>query len=179
MTRAEYIKRYKIYAIISDVLYNVPASVTIAQGILESGNGNSSLTVGGKNHFGIKGSGNFYATTEYFDGVETPVNASFREYKSSIGSFIDHAKEINENETWRAGARSRNYITFANALQQGGYATAPNYASTLINIIQANNLQRLDKYGENRIAIFISVIIIIAFIVYVIHNIFNIKHNGK
>lgn len=122
------------------------ASVTIAQAVLESGDGNSTLTQRANNLFGIKGSYNgqsaTFATQEYVNGGYVTVNAAFRSYPSWSASIADHSALLSNSRYNLSGVTD--YREACNTLQNKGYATAPNYASTLISLIEQNNLAKYD-----------------------------------
>lgn len=136
--------------------YKVPASVTIAQAILESGWGRSRLAVNDKNYFGIKCSGSRYGTiaigchaypTSEWDGRRyKKVTASFRVYKSITGSFRDHGAFLRYNSRYGPAFRySRAPERFAQAIAAAGYATSPTYAASLIRLMRQYNLYQYDR----------------------------------
>jgi|GEM_PF-1530691 murein L,D-transpeptidase YcbB/YkuD len=128
--------------------YGICASLTIAQAILESGWGSSAP---GNNLFGIKwtaGCGyarQVRATKEYINGRWESIDAEFRVYASLSDSVYDHACFLVNNSRYHNLLGVTNYITACNLIKQDGYATDPNYPSQLIEIIQANNLERFDN----------------------------------
>lgn len=140
-------------AIKSQKATGVPASVTIAQAIVESGWGKSGLATKANNFFGIKGRGPAGSvamrTREVFNGRSTYVNASFRAYNSPAQSFIDHGKFLTDNKRY-AGAfkHTDNPKAFAAAIQKAGYATDPNYAKTLGGVIDKYGLGRFDAIAR-------------------------------
>jgi flagellum-specific peptidoglycan hydrolase FlgJ len=124
----------------------VLASITIAQAALESAWGKSAP---GNNLFGIKGSGTTQETKEFINGGWVTINAGFRSYKDWLGSITDHSKFLLENPRYRnAGffdrCSVRDYVGAGKALQAAGYATDPQYATKLIEIIEINNLNKYD-----------------------------------
>jgi hypothetical protein len=128
---------------------NVPASVSIAQAILESGWGSSKLATQANNLFGIKGTGNCGSVTmptkEIINGEEVIVNAVFRKYCSFGDSIVDHGYFFLENPRYQnAMKNSGNADEFARQIQRAGYATDPNYAQKLINLINQYSLRRWD-----------------------------------
>jgi flagellum-specific peptidoglycan hydrolase FlgJ len=128
--------------------YGVPASVTIAQAILESGWGKSGLTQKAHNLFGIKGTGPAGSVTvptqEYVHGKWITIDAAFRAYHSNAESLADHAKLLGTSGYYtHAMSVKRDPNAFANALT-GVYATAPNYGKTLISIMKQYDLYRFD-----------------------------------
>ena len=146
---------------IEEVKRNIPSntkilpSVIVAQAILESARGTSELARKANNLFGIKGNynGQSYTvkTKEYLNGKWTTVNAAFKKYPSYRESIIDHGNFFTSTP-WRAQnyqrvLNAKDYKTQAKALQACGYATDPQYANKLINLIETNNLSSLD--GSN------------------------------
>ncbi|MEW9702811.1 glucosaminidase domain-containing protein [Paenibacillus sp. SI8] len=138
-------------AAIEDMLNTgVLASITIAQACLESAWGQSAP---GNNLFGIKGSGTTQATEEFINGQWITINAGFRAYQNWYGSIQDHSQFLCENGRYgRAGffdhCAARDYAGAAKALQTAGYATDPQYASKLIQIIESNGLQKIDQEAD-------------------------------
>lgn len=129
----------------------VLASITIAQGALESAWGSSAP---GNNLFGIKGNGQEIATKEYINGHFITIVDGFRTYDSWEGSIIDHSNFLMENARYsKAGfftcCAVFDYIGSARALQIAGYATDPEYASKLIQIIQKYGLDKYDILEED------------------------------
>lgn len=126
--------------------YKIFASVTIAQAVLESGWGQFAR---GNNLFGIKWSeGCGYPsqnlpTKEVINGVFQNVNALFRAYSNYAASILDHAKLLTTSR-YVAVVNAKDYKEACQALQNCGYATDPNYAKLLIQIIEQNNLQQYD-----------------------------------
>lgn len=128
--------------------YKVLPSVTVAQAIVESGWGRSGLATRAHNLFGIKGSYNGHSvvmrTREVYNGRSVYVNANFRAYANNSESVTDHGRFLNVNRRYSNLLGDTNYASVARKLRQDGYATAPNYASTLIRFIQTYNLNQLD-----------------------------------
>lgn len=128
--------------------YGVLPSVTVAQAILESGWGSSSLSTQAHNLFGIKGSYNGHSVTmrtrEVYGGRSVYVNAAFRAYANNSESVEDHGNFLYSNRRYRNLLGDRNYASVANKLHADGYATDPNYASALINLVRTYGLDRLD-----------------------------------
>jgi flagellum-specific peptidoglycan hydrolase FlgJ len=128
--------------------YGVPAAVTIAQAIDESGWGRSQLAAQDNNLFGIKGAGPagsvLRPTQEYENGQFVTVNAQFRAYRNVLQSITDHGLLLATGSSYRqAMADRRSPDAFANALT-GVYATDPNYGTSLITIMRQYNLYRFD-----------------------------------
>lgn len=127
---------------------NLLPSVTIAQAILESGWGKSTLAVKGNNLFGIKGAynGNYVImqTSEYINGKWIKVNAKFRKYPSIYDSLKDHDNLMN-NSRYKKVRDNKDYVSQSKNLQLCGYATDPNYSNLLIQLIKENNLTKYDN----------------------------------
>lgn len=128
--------------------YQILPSVTVAQAILESGWGNSTLTTRAHNLFGIKGSYNGHYVTmptgEYFGGRYVTINDNFRAYPNNSASIEDHGRFLTVNSRYSNLRGDTNYISVTNKLRADGYATAPNYATALQNLIRTYNLTQLD-----------------------------------
>lgn len=123
------------------------ASITIAQAILESDWGRSDLAIEANNLFGIKGSYNQQTTVmptdEVINGERITVNDSFKKYNTIQESLVDHLEFI-KGSSYESIKTSKNYKEAAIALQNGGYATDPNYAEKLIELIEEFQLDRYD-----------------------------------
>jgi len=127
------------------------ASITLAQAMLESGTGSSGLTSKANNLFGIKaynwtGKTVQMITKENVQGIEVYVLAPFRAYDNWNESIQDHADFLMQNSTYTENGvfTSKTYVEQAQALQNAGYATDPNYANTLIILIKQYNLDKYD-----------------------------------
>ena len=147
-----FIDTYARAAIESQKKTGVPASVTMAQAILESGWGKSGLTRDANNFFGMKGSGPAGSVTvrtrEVVNGHSIYINAAFRKYHNAQESFADHGNLLKNASRYRpAFAYKNNPEQFAREIQKSGYATDPHYASTLISIMRQYHLARFDKVG--------------------------------
>lgn len=127
----------------------VPASLTIAQAILESNYGKSGLSVHNKNLFGIKGKGESYPTKEFVNGQWITVMANFRSYETFEGSIKDHNEMLKRMKRYRAVIGEREWRKACQAVAAAGYATDPNYANKLIAIIQANELWKYDDWEDD------------------------------
>ena len=128
-----YINQYKDVAIEGMLKYGIPASITLAQGLLESSAGRSDLVIQGNNHFGIKCHG-WTGRTIYHD--DDARGECFRAYKNALESYEDHCKFLRERPRYRS---------WAYGLTRAGYATNPSYAQQLINIIELYKLYEFDK----------------------------------
>lgn len=145
LTRTEYIEKYAETAVREMKATGIPASITLAQGCLESGNGNSTLATKANNHFGIKCHKNWKGKTIRHDDDEK--NECFRSYRSADESFRDHSDFLRYSDRYAAlfNLEMTDYKGWAYGLQKAGYATARTYAESLIRIIEENELYRYDK----------------------------------
>jgi LysM repeat protein len=144
-TPADYIDKYKDDAVREMQMYKVPASITLAQGMLESDNGNSALAVYANNHFGIKCHTDWTGDTYTADDDEH--NECFRKYPSVYESFVDHSKFLKNRDRYAAlfNLKITDYKGWAKGLKAAGYATDPRYAERLIDIIERYKLFAYDK----------------------------------
>ena len=140
----EYIDQYKDLAIEEMLRYNIPASITLAQGIFESGAGRSELSVKGNNHFGIKCHG--WAGRSVYHDDDTR-NECFRAYDNVLQSYEDHSKFLRYNVRYNSlfTLQRTDYRGWAQGLKACGYATNPRYADKLIELIELYKLYELDK----------------------------------
>lgn len=140
----DYINQYKYFAIEEMLKYNIPASITLAQGILESGAGQSDLARKGNNHFGIK-CHDWNGRTTYHD--DDTKNECFRAYNSVLESYEDHSNFLRSKPRYASlfNLDRTDYKGWAFGLKEAGYATNPQYAYSLINIIEAYELQQYDR----------------------------------
>ena len=145
ITRAQYIDKYGKIAVREMNRVGIPASITLAQGILESGDGNSTLARKANNHFGIKCHKDWKGESMYRD--DDRPNECFRSYKDADQSFVDHSEFLctHQRYAFLFEYGTTDYQKWAKGLKQAGYATSPTYADRLIQIIEQNNLQRFDK----------------------------------
>ena len=136
-----YIDTYKQIALDQEHQYGIPASITLAQGILESGAGKSGLTRNSNNHFGIKALGGWTGQV-YHAWDDEPQKSRFRVYASAAESFRDHSLFLKNNGRYRSlfSKSVYDYRGWAIGLQKAGYATATNYASALIGFIDTYRL---------------------------------------
>lgn len=143
-SREQYIEKYSEEAINQMVQYNIPASITLAQGILESNNGNSALAKYGNNHFGIK-CHNWEGEGIYQD--DDLKNECFRKYPSALESFRDHSLFLNNRNRYAFlfNLKLEDYKGWAKGLKKAGYATNPKYAYILIALIEKHELDQFDK----------------------------------
>ena len=145
MTRAQYIEKYADIAVREMKATGIPASITLAQGCLESGNGNSTLATKGNNHFGIKCHNNWKGKTIRHD--DETKNECFRSYPNADESFRDHSDFLRYRDRYAFlfDLEPTDYKGWAYGLQKAGYATAKTYATSLIQIIEENQLYRYDQ----------------------------------
>ena len=141
----DYIEKYKNIAMCEMVKNKIPASITLAQGILESGNGTSRLATVGNNHFGIKCHNDWTGKTMRQD--DDAPKECFRVYKTAEESFDDHSKFLRNNTRYAAlfDLKITDYKAWAKGLKKAGYATLPTYATVLINLIETYDLQKYDQ----------------------------------
>ncbi len=153
ISRGEYIERYKGEAIIQMKKYNIPASITLAQAILESADGNSELAKKSNNHFGIKCHSNWEGEKVFHDDDE--LDECFRAYKNVEESFEDHSKFLlKERYSDLFKLNIDDYKSWAKGLKKAGYATNPAYAKHLIKIIEDNNLSQFDNEIDSEKSIY-------------------------
>lgn len=140
----QYIDQYKDIAIEQMKKWKIPASITLAQGLFESGAGQSRLAVEGNNHFGIKCNG-WEGRKIYED--DDARNECFRAYKSVFESYEDHSKFLASGRRYASlfQLNQTDYRGWAKGLKAAGYATNPQYANKLIEIIQLYKLYEYDK----------------------------------
>lgn len=145
MTKEEYIKLYRDIAIEEMNMFGIPASITLAQGVLESTHGNSSLATDANNHFGIKCHKEWTGETYHMDDDDK--NECFRKYATPEESYKDHSLFLTSREryTFLFGIAVTDYKSWAYGLKKAGYATNPNYPELLIKIIEDFKLYELDN----------------------------------
>lgn len=151
ITTEEYINTYKHIAIKKQKEYKIPASITLAQGILESGSGNSKLATKANNHFGIKCHKGWTGKTIRVD--DDAKNECFRKYKKAEDSFRDHSLFLTQRGRYSFlfDYKTTDYKKWATGLKKAGYATNPKYPQLLIKIIEKYNLDQYDKnQGKNQ-----------------------------
>jgi LysM repeat protein len=139
-----YIRQYGNLAVRQQKKYHIPASITLAQGILESGAGQSELARKSNNHFGIKCHSDWKGEKVYHD--DDSRNECFRKYKNVEDSYEDHALFLTERSRYADlfKLNVRNYQDWARGLQKSGYATDQAYANRLIKLIEDYELSRFD-----------------------------------
>lgn len=145
---AEYIKKYSHLAIKEMNQYGIPASITIAQGLLESGYGKSRLATSANNHFGIKCKSTWTGDKIYHDDDEA--QECFRVYACVEDSYNDHSVFLKSNQRYAFlfDFGVADCESWAHGLKKSGYATNPRYAYLLLDIIERYDLTQLDKGYE-------------------------------
>ena len=151
MTREEYIDRYKSIAVAHMERYGIPASITMAQGILESDCGNSLLSLKSNNHFGIKCKRGWTGEKVFHD--DDAKGECFRSYPSVEASYEDHAAFLDSQPRYDSlfAYSSDDYRSWARGLKAAGYATAPDYAQRLVRVIEESQLFLLDRPDGERL----------------------------
>lgn len=143
-----YIKQYAAIAVAKMNKFGIPASITLAQGILESGSGKSMLATTGNNHFGIK-CGDWKGARMYKD--DDKPHECFRKYAKAEQSFHDHAIFLQRKRYANLfRLKPTDYKGWAHGLKKAGYATLPTYANRLINIIEIYNLDQYDRKNSQQ-----------------------------
>jgi len=144
-TTVEYIDNFSAIAVAQMREHKIPASITIAQGILESNSGNSGLTKKSNNHFGIKCHKNWNGGRTYYD--DDAKGECFRVYKDPKNSYNDHSRFLTDRKRYANLFKldQADYIGWANGLSKAGYATDKRYPQKLINIIRKYELYKYDE----------------------------------
>lgn len=142
-SRQQYIDQYAEYAMEQMRRYGIPASVTLAQGIIESANGKSTLAETANNHFGVKGTFN----GAYVVANDDKLNEKFKKYDNVGQSYEDHSKVLmaSRYQKYVSSLSPDDYKGWAAGIKKGGYATDSNYVSTIVGVIEGNNLQKYDQ----------------------------------
>ena len=142
-SRQQYIDQYAEYAMEQMRRYGIPASVTLAQGIIESANGKSTLAETANNHFGVKGTFN----GAYVVANDDKPNEKFKKYDNVGQSYEDHSKVLmaSRYQKFVSSLSPDDYKGWAAGIKKGGYATDSNYVSTIVGVIEGNNLQKYDQ----------------------------------
>ena len=143
--RKEYITSYSNIAIAQMKKHKIPASITLAQGILESGSGNSYLARSSNNHFGIKCGSQWKGKISYHD--DDKENECFRAYSVVKDSYLDHSVFLTSNQRYAFlfDLKENDYKAWARGLKKAGYATNPHYADRLIQLIEEEKLYVFDQ----------------------------------
>ena len=145
-TREEYIEKYKDAAIHAMKTHGIPASITLAQGCLESADGNSDLAVRANNHFGIKCHNDWKGPAYYKKGDDIG-KSCYRKYRNASESFKDHSDFLRYGQRYAFlfDLEITDYKGWSHGLKKAGYATDPKYAQKLIKIIEDYQLYRFDR----------------------------------
>ncbi|MGP1514909.1 MAG: glycoside hydrolase family 73 protein [Bacteroidales bacterium] len=140
-----YIIKYRDIAIANEQQYGIPACITLAQGIIESGSGRSSLSKESNNHFGIKCHSTWQGKRTYKDDDNS--NDCFRVYDSAEESFRDHSIFLTKGKRYAFlfDLDINDYKGWANGLKQAGYATNPKYPELLVGVIETYDLQNVNN----------------------------------
>lgn len=145
---SEYVDKYAEAAMEQMRRYGIPASVTLAQGILESGSGQSELSRKGNNHFGIKASSSWLESGgRYLVYTDDKPNEKFCQYASVADSYEHHSLFLKGNSRYSSlfTLSPDDYVGWTNGLQKAGYATSKSYASSLQSVIKSNGLDKYDR----------------------------------
>jgi len=143
-TSLQYIEQFKEIAVAEMIKSGIPASITLAQGLLESASGNSVLAVQANNHFGIKCNSTWTGPTILQD--DDSAGECFRMYANAEESYRDHTEFLKRTRYLSLYQLERNdYKGWAYGLKRAGYATNPKYAQLLIDLIERYSLDQYDK----------------------------------
>ncbi len=147
ISNEEYVGKYKNVAVQHFLIYKIPASITMAQAILESGSGNSILAQKGNNHFGIK-CHDWTGEKIYIDDDQK--DDCFRVYESPEASYQDHSVFLTSKKRYANlfELPKTDYKSWAKGLKDAGYATNPKYPNLLIDLIERLHLEDLDKINS-------------------------------
>lgn len=140
-----YISQYKQIALDQEKKYGIPAPITLAQGILESGAGKSMLTRNANNHFGVKAFGGWTGPV-YLAWDDEKQKSRFRSYSSAMESYRDHSLFLKNNSRYNSLFTKSvyDYRAWAIGLQKAGYATSGTYAKALIGLVDAYRLYAIN-----------------------------------
>ncbi len=147
-TPKQYKEKFDQDAVAEMIKSGVPASITLAQGMLESDYGNSALAKKARNHFGIKCHSSWTGGKYYMD--DDAKDECFRVYPSVYDSYVDHSDFLHRNRRYAFlfDLKQTDYKGWAKGLKKAGYATNPKYPDLLIRIIEENELYRYDKMSK-------------------------------
>jgi len=153
MVTTSYIEQYQDLAIVEMHRSGVPASITLAQAIIETNSGQSDLATRANNHFGIKCKRTWNGDTYYHkdDDLDTSgklVPSCFRAYDAVVDSYADHSNFLKTKENYIALflLDGKDYKNWAHGLKRSGYATNPEYGNMIIRIIEKYNLHQYDHW---------------------------------
>lgn len=151
----EYIRKHAYLAVQEMQIYKVPASITLAQGLLETGGGQSRLADQANNHFGIKckGESEWPSSKPRIYHDDDSKGECFRKYPTVEESYRDHSKFLAERPYYKAlfTLSSTDYKNWAHGLKKSGYATDPQYGPKLISRIERYNLDHFDKISTDEV----------------------------
>ena len=152
LKKQQYVANYFEQAVVEMLRVGVPASITLAQGVLESTSGTSALAVYAKNHFGIK-CGKDWALKDSFLLDDDTLAECFRKYETVLESFHDHSEFLKNRPRYASlfTLDPKDYKAWAYGLKQAGYATNPKYAELLIGIIEDLGLHKYDNFTADSI----------------------------
>ena len=147
-SRQQYIDQYAEYAMEQMRRYGIPASVTLAQGIIESANGKSTLARTANNHFGVKGEFN----GAYVLANDDKPNEKFKKYDNVGQSYEDHSKVLmgSRYQKYVGNLSPDDYKGWAAGIKKGGYATASNYVSTIVGVTRAATSRSMTSWLWSR-----------------------------
>ena len=150
-TDEQYIQKFALYAVEEMEKYKIPASITLAQGLLETGGGQSRLAQQGNNHFGIKCKEDWTGKT--MKHTDDAPNECFRVYKDPRESYEDHSKFLAYRKFYVNLFKldMMDYRAWAHGLKKAGYATNPRYAYILIDKIERNKLYEFDRTNSKEV----------------------------
>jgi len=151
ISRAQYIEMYSDLAVEQMIRYGIPASITLAQGCFESGDGNSYLAREANNHFGIKCHSGWKGQS--VKKTDDAKDECFRKYNSVEDSYLDHSEFLRTRDRYASlfKLERTDYKGWAYGLKKAGYATASDYAERLIKVIEDYNLQRFDRMNTDHV----------------------------
>ena len=152
LSKKEYVEKWRTTAVQQMIQFKIPASITLAQAILESGSGNSELARKGNNHFGIK-CHDWTGATMFMDDDQK--GECFRVYTSADESYVDHSEFLVNKKRYQNlfNLEQTDYEGWAKGLKEAGYATNPKYAQLLIDLIKDLKLDDFDRLGiQNNVA---------------------------
>ncbi len=147
----EYIRKHALLAVQEQKLYNIPASITLSQGLIETGGGQSRLAEQAYNHFGIKCKDEWTGGKIYHD--DDAKGECFRVYNNVEESYRDHSKFLAERPYYKSLflIDIKDYKAWAHGLKKAGYATNPKYPSMLISRIEKYNLDQFDQINDEQV----------------------------
>ena len=151
-TTENYIETYSSIAQDEMRLYSIPASITLAQGILESGSGNGRLSIEANNHFGIK-CHEWTGARIYHD--DDKLQECFRKYNDAKYSFRDHSLFLTQRRRYSGlfDLKKDDYKGWAKGLREAGYATDRRYPQKLIDLIERYQLYKFDDGNDNQMVV--------------------------